>query len=104
LARLAESAGLLVESIRPRGDYTAVALVTLQLPVGKAWYLLAKITRLPLNSPYNPLVYLTIVLPQEIYVLAWKHTRQRGGRLKRLYDKLSYYTLGYVTELEKPRT
>jgi SAM-dependent methyltransferase len=103
LAQLAKTTGLLVRSIRPRGDYTAVALVTLQLPVGKAWYLLAKTTRLPLNSPYNPLVYLTIVLPQQMYVIVWKHARMRGGRLKSLYDKLSYYTLGYVTELEKPR-
>jgi SAM-dependent methyltransferase len=104
LARLAATTGLLVKSIRPRGDYTAVALVTLQLPFGKAWYLLAKATRLPLNGPYNPLVYLTIVLPQQMYVIAWKRTRQRGGRLKRLYDKLSYYTLGYTTELQKPMT
>jgi SAM-dependent methyltransferase len=104
LARLAATTGLLVKSIRPRGDYAAVALVTLQLPVGKAWYLLAKMTRLPLNSPYNPLVYLTIVLPQQAYFIVWKHARQRGGRLKRLHDKLSYYTLGYVTELEKPTT
>jgi SAM-dependent methyltransferase len=104
LAQLAETTGLLVKSIHPRGDYTAVALVTLQLPLGKAWYLLAKMTRLPLNSVYNPLVYLTIVLPQQMYLVFWRHVRQHGGRLRRLYDKLAYHTLGYVTELEKPMT
>jgi SAM-dependent methyltransferase len=104
LVRLAEAAGLIVNSIRPRGDYIAVALVTLQLPIGKAWYLLTKMTRLPFNSLYSPPAYLTIVLPQQMYVMAWRHMRQRSGKLKRLYDKLSYYTLGYVTELEKPGT
>jgi SAM-dependent methyltransferase len=102
LVQLAETAGLIVRSIRPRGDYTAVALVVLQLPIGKAWYLLAKMTRLPLNSVYNPFVYLTIVLPQQLYLLGWRHMRRQGGSLRKLYDKLAYYTLGYVTELQKP--
>ena len=99
---LTTSAGLSVLSIRPRGEYFAVALAILQMPLGKAWYLLAKHTHLPLNSSRNPLLYLTVVGPQRLYVAAWKWIRTRGGPAQRLYDKLSYYTLGYITELVKP--
>jgi ubiquinone/menaquinone biosynthesis C-methylase UbiE len=101
LRELATSAGLSVRSIRPRGEYFAVALAILQMPVGKCWYLLAKYTHLPLDRVVNPLVYITIVLPQQVYVRAWMRMRRRPGRLQKLYNKLSYYTLGYVTELEK---
>jgi hypothetical protein len=71
------------------------------MPVAKFWYLLAKHTGLPLDDTANPLVYLTIVAPQEVYFSLWRRMRERPGRLQRLHDKLSYYTLGYVTELEK---
>ena len=99
---LATSAGLTVLSVRPRGEYVAVALAILQMPVGKAWYFLAKYTHLPLNSSRNPLLYVTVVGPQRLYVEVWKWIRRRDGPAQRLYDKLSYYTLGHITELEKP--
>jgi SAM-dependent methyltransferase len=101
LVQLAASAGLEVRSIRPKGEYLAVALAVLQMPLAKFWYLLAKRTRLPLYRAANPLVYLTIVAPQQIYFSLWMRMRRRPGKLQRLHDKLSYYTLGYVTELEK---
>jgi len=101
IAHLATSVGLEVRAIRPKGEYVAVALAILQMPVAKFWYLLAKHTGLPLNRAANPMVYLTIVAPQEIYFRLWRRMRERPGRLRQFHDKLSYYTLGYVTELEK---
>jgi SAM-dependent methyltransferase len=101
IRELAVLAGLHVRSIRARGEYIAVALAVLQMPLGKSWYLLAKHTRLPFDRLANPLFYITIVLPQQLYFQAWRRVRKRPGRLQRFYDKLSYYTLGYVTELEK---
>jgi len=101
ITRLANSVGLEVCTIRPKGEYVAVALAVLQMPLAKFWYLLAKHTGLPLNRPANPLMYLTIVLPQEIYFRLWRRMREHPGRLRQFYEKLSYYTLGYVTELQK---
>jgi SAM-dependent methyltransferase len=101
IAQLANSAGLKVHTIRPKGEYVAVALAVVQVPLAKFWYLLAKHTGLRLNRATNPLVYITIVAPQEIYVRLWRRMRERPGVLRRFHDKLSYYTLGYVTELEK---
>jgi SAM-dependent methyltransferase len=102
LRHRADRAGLLVESIRPRGEYVAVALSVMQMPLGKLFYLIAKWTRLPLTRVTNPVVYLGIVAPQKLYVSLWRRARHREGRLRRLHDKLSYYTLGYVTELTRP--
>lgn len=102
LHELASSAGLQVRSISPKGEYVAVALAVLLLPVGKAWYALEKITGFPVSNPRNPLVFLTVLLPQYAYLAAWRRIATSSGPARRLYDKLSYFTLGYVTEIVKP--
>lgn len=102
LRHLAAEAGLAVVSIRPKGDYVAVALGTLSFPWSKLWQVISSRLGMPLYHPRNPLVWVTIVLPQLAYVAVWKQLRR--GRLcilRRLSDRLSYVTLGYVTVLAK---
>lgn len=102
LELLATEAGFVEIVVRPKGDYVAVALTVLQLPLTKLWQRLAKLVRINLYHPYNPFVLATVLAPQVLYVALWKRVRRRdGGRLRRLSDKLSYYTLGYVTTLAK---
>jgi SAM-dependent methyltransferase len=103
LEDLATSAGLSVSTISPRGGYGAVALGIVQMPIGKIFQRLAAVTRLPLYHPYNPIVFATVVLPQRLYLSIWRHNRRHSATWwGRLSVKLTYYTLGYVTELEKP--
>jgi SAM-dependent methyltransferase len=104
LEDLATEAGLSVTSISPRGGYGAVALGVVQMPITKIFHKLATVTHLPLYHLYNPFVFATIVLPQRLYLSVWRYGRGHAAtRLGRLSNKLTYYTLGYVTELEKPR-
>jgi SAM-dependent methyltransferase len=99
---LAESQGLTVTSLRPRGEYVAVAMRLLQMPLTKVWQRLSRLVGRDLYSARNPLVYLSLVLPQQLYVIAWRLTGIRRGPLARLFhDKLSYYTLGYITTLRR---
>src|SRR5207244_1525396 len=72
LRDLAAQQGLVVTSLRPRGEYVAVALRVLQMPWTKLWQRLSRLTRINLYHPLNPLVYLTIVLPQRVYVALWR--------------------------------
>jgi SAM-dependent methyltransferase len=101
LQELGSAAGLTVSFIRPRGDYVAVLLAFLLMPVGKCWYLLRKLTKLPLDRPSNPLLYITLMLPQHVYLWGWRRVRSGQGVGARTYRKLSYYTLGYITEMQK---
>lgn len=102
LRLLAEEADLTVVSIRPKGAYVAVALGTLMFPWGKLWQLLSRRLDVQLYHPYNPLVFLPLVLPHLVYVSLWKRMRRtEGGLLNRLHERLSYVTLGYVTTLAK---
>jgi SAM-dependent methyltransferase len=103
LRSLAGEAGLIVCSTVPKGDYIAVAFSTLLFPWSKFWQAASTRLELDLYHPYNPLVFFPIVLPQLIYVSIWKRFRVgKGGSLRRLHEKLSYVTLGYVTTLVKP--
>lgn len=103
LAYLAERAGLTVVSIRPKGDYFAVAFGLLTYPWSKLWQVLASKSKLGLYHQYNPLIALPIVLPQVLYVAMWKRLRAREqGFAARISGRLSYITLGYVTILAKP--
>jgi SAM-dependent methyltransferase len=103
LEDLAVRAGLTVIAISPRGGYGAVVLRIVQMPITKVAQRLAKLTRLPIFHPYNPVIWVTIVLPQRLYLSVWRYAcRHTTSWLARLSTKLTYYTLGYVTELEKP--
>ena len=106
LQQLAHESDLVVESLIPRGEYFAVALLTLQLPISKLWQQAARVTRHALPYSWgNPLVFATIVAPQLAYLRWWKAARaRRVGVLNRLYNRLSYYTLGYVTVLRARRS
>ena len=104
LEDLAAGAALEVRSIHARGGYLAVALRVLQMPLTKIFQRLSRVTRLPLYSRFNPLVYVTVVLPEQLCLSAWRRGRRRSaGRLARLQERSSYYTLGYMTQLEKVR-
>jgi SAM-dependent methyltransferase len=102
LRELASRQGLAVNSLEPRGEYLAVALRILQMPWTKLWHRLSRLTGIELFHPLNPLVYLTVTVPQRLYVALWRATKGRRGSLSRLlHGKLSYYTLGYVTTLRR---
>jgi SAM-dependent methyltransferase len=102
LEDLADSAGLTVTAIRPRGSYAAVALGVLQLPVTKIWQRLAKASGLPLFHLYNPAVYVLVAMPQQLYLLAWRYLREHSaGWAAKIYSRMTYYTLGYVTALQR---
>jgi SAM-dependent methyltransferase len=103
LRSLAHGAGLSVVSIRPKGEYTAVAFGNLMFPWAKLWQVASRRTGVYLYQPYNPFIFFPIVLPQLAYVWLWKRMRRdKSLVLRRFHDKLSYVTLGHVTTLTKP--
>jgi SAM-dependent methyltransferase len=102
LTELAARSDLTVERITPRGDYVAVALMTLLLPISKFWLLMSRWLRLNLYRPMNPFVWASIVMPQRAYVAAWSSARSRDGRVRTFSRRLEYYTLGYVMWARKP--
>jgi ubiquinone/menaquinone biosynthesis C-methylase UbiE len=103
LRHLSEQAGLVVTRLVPRGSYVSVFLSVTQMPIVKALQKLQARTDLPFGDPYNPLLYLLVVLPQKAYLAAlhW-FSKYPNTRSARLHDKLTYYTSGYVTVVEKP--
>lgn len=102
LRLLAEEAGLAVLSVFPKGEYFAVAIGTFAFPWSKMWQLMSRKLEVDLYHPYNPFVFVPLLLPQILYVALWKRMRRTPpGFLSRLHQKLSYVTLGYITTLEK---
>jgi SAM-dependent methyltransferase len=102
LRLLAERAGLEVDSIRPRGEYSAVLIEMLVRMQLRAWRLLSRVARTDLARPANPIVFLAVVVPQLLYLRAWRRIRRREkGWAFRVYEKASYVSLGYVTTLRK---
>jgi SAM-dependent methyltransferase len=98
LEALAKGAGLAIEEITPRGDYTAVALSTLLLPISKTLQQIGKVIGARFYTARNPVVWITVVAPQRVYFEGWKRVQQRPtSYIARIYRKLAYYTLGYVT-------
>lgn len=104
LRKMSEDIGFAVDSIRPRGDYLAVSLGLMQYPVAKFWGLVSKLTRINMNNSSNPVNFLTVVLPQRAYLQYWKSARldRKRSLIARIYSKLDYITLGYITRLSKP--
>jgi ubiquinone/menaquinone biosynthesis C-methylase UbiE len=102
LRDLAEAAGLSVEEIVPRGDYAALLLLTLQLPLTKLLQRLSHVVHRGFYEYSNPLVYAGIVAPQTAYLALWRSARRHpNGALARVHRKLSYYALGYVSTFSK---
>lgn len=103
LNALAADAGLEVTSLTARGDYLALMLTLLALPVSKLVQKLSAVLGVNLHRPENPLVYLALVLPQRLYFARWRRMRTGGAPLfRRLHERLNYFPLGYVTVVVKP--
>jgi SAM-dependent methyltransferase len=102
LTELAKRCGLTVERIAPRGDYVAVFLMTLLLPISKFWLLMSRWLGVDVYRPANPLAWASIVAPQRAYVAAWSSAQRRNGWMRRISQRLEYYTLGYVMWARKP--
>ena len=102
LETLAEQAGLKVSSIRPRGSYVSVWMGVNQMPITRTMSFLSRRTGLPLSHPLNPLLLILVVAPQLAYLAALRWIAGRpSSRVARVHDKLTYYSGGYVTILEK---
>ena len=102
LELMAGNARLELESIVTRGDYLAVAMSFFQFPITKAWQALSRILRMRLSSPWNPFLFVFVVLPQLLYLAYWRRARRApGGLARRIYRKLDYVTLGYVSVLRR---
>jgi SAM-dependent methyltransferase len=103
LFEIARGAGLRVVAILPRGDYFAVALAIGQWPLIRLWSALSRLSRRPVYRYTNPLVFLTVVLPQLLYLSVWRLQRARvSGAVRRPLERFSHFTLGYITTLERP--
>lgn len=100
LRDLAGVAGLTVRSLEPRGDYFAMLLGTLLFPVTKGWTGLSRLTGIDLLRPENPLVALTVIAPQRLYLWLWRRRDQLCGGA---FPRLAHWTPGFVTVLERPR-
>jgi hypothetical protein len=81
LRDLSEHACLTVCRLVPLGSYVSVFLTVNQLPLVKTMQKLQSRTGVPFGEPYNPLLYLLVVLPQKAYLpaLRWfsRHPRSR---------------------------
>jgi SAM-dependent methyltransferase len=102
LRELSEHAGLSVSRLVPRGSYVSVFLSVNQMPLVKSMQKLQSRTNVPFGDPYNPLLYLLVVLPQKAYLAALRWmSGHPASRPALLHDKLTYYSSGYVTILQK---
>lgn len=103
LSHLAETSGLAVEMIKPRGSYISVWMGVNQMPLTKVMTYVGSRIGLPLSHPYNPLLFVLVVLPQKLYLraLRWLSCHP-GSRAARVHEKLTYYSGGFVSVFEKP--
>ena len=85
-----------------KGDYFSVAMSFALFPVTKFWQAVSKVLRVNVYRPGNPFLFVSVVLPQLVYVAYWRRARRNGrGLLARVYRKLEYVTLGYVTTMRR---
>jgi SAM-dependent methyltransferase len=97
LKELAGSSSLAVESLVTRGDYLALFLAVLALPVSKLFQRLSSVLKIDLHRPENPFIFVALVLPQRMYFLMWRRMREgRAPIFRRVHERLAYYALGYV--------
>jgi SAM-dependent methyltransferase len=102
LRYLAETARLKVDSIKPRGEYWAVLLVTALFPISKFWRSLSKMLGVNLSHPANPLSFVTVALPQIAYLVLWYMLRGNWARgLRGLGCRVfGHHCLGFTTVIE----
>ncbi len=100
---MSSQSNLVVETIVTKGDFFALAMYVLSYPAKKMWDYLSKALGIQLYHPLNPLVFFTIIFPQMMYFSWWKKAvhSQRNSIMSKIYGKLDYITLGYVTTLQK---
>jgi SAM-dependent methyltransferase len=102
LRHLADTSGLTVVSIVPRGEFGAVALGVLQYPLNLFWGFVATRMDSRLNGPKNPVMLLAVIGPQLAYLAFWRRVRSSSRPwLKRVLRRTSSMTLGYITTLER---
>ncbi len=102
LRDLAEGAGLCVDQILPRGDWVAVTLLALQLPLTKLFQRLSRLLGGWFYDYSNPLIYATVIAPQAGYLALWRAVRRKpNGGLAGVHRALNYHALGYVSAFQK---
>ena len=102
LRYLAETARLKVGSIKPRGEYWAVLIMVALFPIAKFWRSLSRILGVNLSHPANPLIFLTVSLPQIVYLILWYVLRRNWARgLRRIGCRIfGHHSLGFTTVFE----
>jgi SAM-dependent methyltransferase len=102
LTELAESTGLTVTSLTPRGDYLALMIALTGYPVVKLFTGLSRLTHVNLVRSWNPVVYLTLIAPQRLYFWWWRRLRSGKPSLARtIHNRLNHFALGYTLTVEK---
>lgn len=103
LEYLATTAGFTVASIERRGEFAALLILVLQLPLTKLLQAVSRVAGVRLYHPLNPLVLGLVTAPQLLYLLAWQLCRRSGrGRLGAAWLRVfGHYSLGYVTVLRR---
>jgi SAM-dependent methyltransferase len=99
LRDMARRAGFQLKSVVEKGGLIAFAILFLQYPWIRFWQRLSHACGVPLAHPGNPLIYLTVTLPQLVYLRIWKKMRRRrftGFDACSHNGDLSPVTLGYV--------
>jgi SAM-dependent methyltransferase len=85
--------GYHLESILPVSDAIGSAITLWSKPFLKFWNVLAKATHLKfIYKWYNPLLFLTVILPQVVYLLL-----RPLPLFKQLFQRFEYGCIGYIS-------
>ena len=92
-----EKGGFKELEIIPVSDVVGAGITLLVKPILRFWIALSKVSRLTfLRMWYNPLLFISVILPQLIYMLL-----RPLPILKSLFKKFSYGPIGYITVSKK---
>jgi len=92
--------GFSVISIRPVGDIFAVQVTLMIKPLLRIFNRIAKLTGLRfLYSPFNPLMFLTAVMPQLGYLAMLK-----TPLINKFLSRFDYGPIGYISVAGKPQS
>jgi SAM-dependent methyltransferase len=92
-----EKGGFKKLEIIPVSDVVGAGITLLVKPVLRFWNLLAKVTRIYfLRQWYNPLLFITVMIPQLIYM-----SIRPLPIFKSMLKKFSYGPIGYITVSKK---
>ncbi|MFM7016004.1 MAG: class I SAM-dependent methyltransferase [Bacteroidota bacterium] len=84
-------------TITPISDVVGAGITLLAKPVLRFWIALSKITRLKfLRLWFNPLLFITVIIPQLLYMIL-----QALPLIKSILKKFSYGPIGYITVAKK---